>query len=621
MLYNDDDKKKKKKPGFNAQAFKHAIGMIESSGGKNMWNKNTSATGKYQFLYNLIKNDPDMKGVTRRAFVRDSDLQDKIMDKALNGKLKGFVYGTGYADKIRKKYNSDYSTEDVTALLHFLGPGDSRKFLKNPEAFKVKGVNKTPQDYISKFRGMYDEHPSQIKAMEEFNRNLELENNPPKMPASIDSSIQGAPNQGFIRMSNKYKGDQMNSFKYGGKTEGAGGAKDLVTIFEGGGTHKQNPLGGIPIGVDSNGRQNLVEEGETKWNDYVFSNSIGLDGIIEDTNSGSNSYNLGGYMDGNVDPPVNGVKKPETKKDAVTPVTGGFGFGKELLKQTIPGVTQYEDKSVVTDSSLFNEGVSQAPYPQTDTSYSAQPYGKIKGKDKREKTFEDYSSNWSDDNTKSEYFKSLVGGSAPKKQFLDWYTNPETVRRLKQNGKYTQLDIDNRISKALNATIDGNMEINDAKGYYDINNNAIHMQDPNDKAVGFHELTHASGFDIKVGDELGAQRYNPEKSSYENYGILGNPFDQKEKNVDSGLKRYFKDPTEKYGNLNELRVNLGLKPGQKINAETLKKLVKEKGLENENFFKTFDNDRIIEALNTVAFQGQGNNNDYNNYRSGRTMNA
>jgi hypothetical protein len=190
--------------------------------------------------------------------------------------------------------------------------------------------------------------------------------------------------------------------------------------------------------------------------------------------------------------------------------------------------------------------------------------------------------------------------------------------------------------------MEGMSDSSQAKGYYDVDTNAIHMQDPNNKAVGFHELTHASGFDIKVGEELGSQRYNPDKGEYEDYGIakrkikgkdekggdqyeeygiLGNPYKQEGKNIDSVYQKYFKDPTEKYGNLNELRVNLGLKPGQKIDEETLRKLVKEKQLHNENFFRTFSDKNIIEALNTVAFQGQGSNNDYDNYRSNRIMNA
>lgn len=41
--------------------------------------------------------------------------------------------------------------------------------------------------------------------------------------------------------------------------------------FKNGGTHEENPFGGIPQGYNENGELNLVEQGETKWKDYIFS--------------------------------------------------------------------------------------------------------------------------------------------------------------------------------------------------------------------------------------------------------------------------------------------------------------------------------------------------------------
>ena len=41
--------------------------------------------------------------------------------------------------------------------------------------------------------------------------------------------------------------------------------------FKNGGSHEENPFGGIPQGYNENGELNLVEQGETKWKDYIFS--------------------------------------------------------------------------------------------------------------------------------------------------------------------------------------------------------------------------------------------------------------------------------------------------------------------------------------------------------------
>lgn len=61
----------------------------------------------------------------------------------------------------------------------------------------------------------------------------------------------------------------------GGSINTHGGVFDNgVTIIGNGGTHEENPLEGVQIGVDEQGIPNLVEEGEVIYNDYVFSNRM-----------------------------------------------------------------------------------------------------------------------------------------------------------------------------------------------------------------------------------------------------------------------------------------------------------------------------------------------------------
>ena len=61
-------------------------------------------------------------------------------------------------------------------------------------------------------------------------------------------------------------GGDLNT--YGGTYNGG------LEYIDNGGTHEQNPFNGVPMGTDRNGTPNLVEEGETIWNDYVFSNRL-----------------------------------------------------------------------------------------------------------------------------------------------------------------------------------------------------------------------------------------------------------------------------------------------------------------------------------------------------------
>lgn len=48
----------------------------------------------------------------------------------------------------------------------------------------------------------------------------------------------------------------------------------MLTEYNIGGTHEENRYGGIPIGIGANGKPNLVEEGETRDGNFIFSNKV-----------------------------------------------------------------------------------------------------------------------------------------------------------------------------------------------------------------------------------------------------------------------------------------------------------------------------------------------------------
>lgn len=65
-----------------------------------------------------------------------------------------------------------------------------------------------------------------------------------------------------------------------------------LRIIGNGGTHEENPMEGVPMGMDAEGSPNLVEQGEVIFNDYVFSNRLFADsGLLE-------SFNLPKSYDG-----------------------------------------------------------------------------------------------------------------------------------------------------------------------------------------------------------------------------------------------------------------------------------------------------------------------------------
>ena len=77
------------------------------------------------------------------------------------------------------------------------------------------------------------------------------------------------------QMTNMFAGTPNSMFAFGGNLQAHGSDFSTgLTHIDAGGTHSENPNDGVQLGVDSEGTPNLVEEGETVYNDYVYSNRI-----------------------------------------------------------------------------------------------------------------------------------------------------------------------------------------------------------------------------------------------------------------------------------------------------------------------------------------------------------
>ena len=599
MLTDPKDKNKgKKKSGFNSKAFKYAVGMIESSGGKNLTNPNSSASGKYHFLWKYLKQEPLLKGMSQREFINNPELQEKVMDDAIAGKLQGFPNYNTYSQGLKAKYNSDLPIESIAALTHFLGSGGVKTYLAN-KSYNVPGkVNLSAEGYTNKFSKYMNDYTKQnapvnnvpdaeysgiegntegfikqkaqqaLIQQQDNTRVAPKDFNPPtglQTPQNMDSSNESTesfnPPDGLVT---------PNNFKYGGnsykKKYHNGGELDR---FENGGTHEQNPLGGIPQGVGKNGKVNLVEEGETKWNDYVFSDSISLDGTFT---------------------------SPDGKS------TNVFKNGGKINSKG-PG------DSMDPESSESTTALPALPAQQEDNSFDVTKYAHLsKGKyvNKENMHIPDLREGYKEDifaykNPEQINFRDAVK-DAPSEAFLQRYNDPTTRKRLMEQGNVTSEQIDNMILKGLttNKEVGGNPRGSNAS----YSNDTIHMgENHKDNAnIENHERVHASGIDAVMGDKLTS--------------ILGNAFDQKKdalKRQDAKTLDYLNRPHEAYGNFAQFRSSLELKPGEQIDGARLKKLVKEKKLGMENFYRAYDDDKIIEALNTVAKQDTDKNN-FDNYR-------
>ena len=156
---------------------------------------------------------------------------------------------------------------------------------------------------------------------------------------------------------NRYKNKGLNvePYAFGGElnTAGANFNNGLLQINEGG-THEQNSLDGVPMGFDSQGTPNAVEEGETIFNDYVFSNRLSPK---EDYKK---KYKLGGNMTF-ADASKKLAKESEERPNDPISTRGMQAFMNEL--QSAQEEVKME-KAMREQQDLMNQGIFANVSPQ-----------------------------------------------------------------------------------------------------------------------------------------------------------------------------------------------------------------------------------------------------------------
>lgn len=196
-------------------------------------------------------------------------------------------------------------------------------------------------------------------------------------------------------------------------------------------------------------------------------------------------------------------------------------------------------------------------------------------------------------------FDKLVT-SPGSKAFLDRYNHPVTRKKMIEQTGYSNKNIDNMIIRGLKAEKHIGSVEKGALAQTWVNpstkkDQMFFKKGHDDESTELHERLHAS----KMDDFMGAKLKE----------VLGDAFDQKKKPKNGSYiprktKTYLNRDGEAYGNFAEFRKKLGLKPGEQTDVKSMKKIMKEKKIET-NFSNVYDDDKIVEALNTVAYQGNG----------------
>ena len=221
---------------------------------------------------------------------------------------------------------------------------------------------------------------------------------------------------------------------------------------------------------------------------------------------------------------------------------------------------------------------------------------------------------------------------AATKDFTNWYSDPATKEKFAKNTGLDPERMQDLIGKGLRTPMSEYDSTIENAWPMDAGSNAAYKSawvsqqqgDPTAPKTGYisykpqggdipevnvyshpvkdiigHELAHASGFDTVLAPAL--------------YRALGLKLPTKKEMPDLAYpSNYMKRPEEVYSNFHELRLNLGLKPGEKVDRESLKKRVKADKHNATNFWQQYSIDpktgldsdkqidKIVNAINTVA---------------------
>lgn len=209
---------------------------------------NTSFGGSADDLMNQLSGASMLGNINRSDIGKDGWFSHKA--KNLTNKLRA----QAEAANIRL-YNNFNQAADVTNENQFLQSMYNVEAFGGP-LFKEGGIMIKKEN-----RGKFTESANRANmGVQEYARHI-LANKKDYSPTLIKRA-NFARNFG----GRKAFGGDLNT--YGGTYNGG------LEYIDNGGTHEQNPFNGVPMGTDRNGTPNLVEEGETIWNDYVFSNRL-----------------------------------------------------------------------------------------------------------------------------------------------------------------------------------------------------------------------------------------------------------------------------------------------------------------------------------------------------------
>lgn len=281
--------KPSKRGTFTAAAKKRGMGVQEFAGKvlANKGNYSSAMVKKAQFAKNAAgwkhaEGGPEKGNPYPENRIRYRQILESIEDKM--SEAYNWAAGNGYSEEA-----DDVMTAAFPLLYDYIPntvfPSDSSNFDHYSRTGRKYSPIMIPDPESRETREAIDAVNS--LAPEDFQKFIDMGVKGQYMKMLMDSKVRKAlpfakqflaPVQSWaVPYLDRYM--QAADEKYGDKkamggnlsTHGADFSNGMVSINSGG-LHEENPLEGVPMGVDEQGIPNLVEEGEVIYNDYVFSN-------------------------------------------------------------------------------------------------------------------------------------------------------------------------------------------------------------------------------------------------------------------------------------------------------------------------------------------------------------
>lgn len=220
------------------------------------------------FRYTNSSGVKDIKNALNRSVEYNDKARNILLHPGYDAESIGRVYdalnfSNGKAKAANKALNPKYTTiksyidavhgaDIINDATQFTGELEDMNEYKDGGSIHIKKKNKGKFTESAKRAGM---------GVQEYARHV-LANKERYSPTLIKRA-------NFARNATKFKHD-MGGFLFNHGAEWNNGVSTIDT----GGTHSENPYGGIPMGIAPDNQPNLVEQGEVIYKDYVFSNRL-----------------------------------------------------------------------------------------------------------------------------------------------------------------------------------------------------------------------------------------------------------------------------------------------------------------------------------------------------------